>query len=81
MMQDRDENASALIDFHLMAKVKSIMDQFMEGLKAGGMLDGIVQQPSLWEPLFVQSSSSTLSRGIYYCAHATICVHNTLQIL
>ena len=69
-IQERYEIASALIDFHLMAKVKCIMDQFIEGLKAGGVLDGIVQQPNLWEPLFVLSSSSNLSRGVYYCAHA-----------
>ena len=55
-----------------MAKVKCIMDQFIEGLKAGGVLDGIVQQTNLWEALFVLSRSSTLSRDIYFCAHARV---------
>ena len=56
-MQDRDGLVSAMIDFHLMAKVKCIMDHFVEGLKTGGLLDSIIQQPNLWEPFFVHSSA------------------------
>ena len=51
---EKDEVASAMVDFHLMAKVKCIMDQFMEGLNVFGLLDKIKQQPSIWEPLYTQ---------------------------
>ena len=60
---EKDEVASAMVDFHLMAKVKCIMDQFMEGLNVFGLLDKIKQQPSVWEPLFVYSSALRLTEG------------------
>ena len=52
-----------MIDFHLMAKVKCIMDQFMEGLKVFDLLDKIKQKPSIWEPLFVHSTALRLTEG------------------
>ena len=53
-----------------MAKVKCIMDQFMEeGLKVLGVLDKIKQQPSVWEPLFVQSSALQLTEGSISVLH------------
>ena len=48
---------SALVDFHVMAKVKCIMDQFMEGLKALGLLFKIQANPNVWEPMFIKSDT------------------------
>lgn len=62
---DKEELSSAIVDFHLMAKVKCIMDQFMEGLKALGLLAKIKEQPTVWEPMFVHSNASNVTRGIY----------------
>lgn len=62
----KDEVVSALIDFHLMAKMKGFMDQFIDGLKVLGMLEKIKQQPSIWEPLFVQSSTPQLTQGVIF---------------
>ena len=55
-----------------------IFNQFMQGLKIGGILDSIVQQPNVWEPSFVQSSSLTLSRGMYDYAHARMISPDTI---
>ena len=57
------EVCSALIDYHLMAKVKGVMDQFMDGLNAFGLLDHIKRNPPLWEPLFVENTSAGVTRG------------------
>ena len=54
---DKESVASAIINYHLMIKVKSCMDQFMEGLQALGLLQKIQSSPSLWEPLFINSST------------------------
>ena len=50
-MNDTKDLVSAMIDYHLMLKVKSMMDQFMEGLNEMGVLQKIQEQPLLWEPL------------------------------
>ena len=55
-----------------MAKVKCIMDQFMEGLKVLGLLDKIKQQPSVWEPLFIYSSALRLTEGSISVVHIII---------
>ena len=47
-----------------MAKVKCTMDQFIEGLKACGLLVKIKEQPTLWEPMFVHSNASTCRKLI-----------------
>ena len=62
--QTKPEVSSALIDYHLMAKVKAQMDQFADGLSVLGLLDSIKLNPSLWEGLFVASSTGVLTRGI-----------------
>ena len=38
-LADKEEIAHAMIDYHLIAKVKCAMDQFMEGLKEYQLLD------------------------------------------
>ena len=53
----------AIVDFHLMAKVK---DQFMEGLREFGLLTKIKDEPTLWEPMFVYSTATNITRGIVY---------------
>ena len=61
---DKDDVSSAIIDFHLMAKVKCTMDQFIEGLEACGLLAKIKEQPTLREPMFVHSNASKITRDI-----------------
>ena len=60
----KTEVCSALADYHLMAKVKGAMDQFIDGLNSFGLLVVIKQNPVLWEPLFLRSVSAGLTRGI-----------------
>ena len=61
-LADKETIVSVVLDYHLMMKVKSCMDQFMDGLKSLGFLDRIQSCPSLWEPLFV-GLSQTLTAG------------------
>ena len=53
----------AIVDFHLMAKVKCIMD---EGLREFGLLTKIKDERTLWEPMFVYSTATNITRGIVY---------------
>ncbi len=62
-LQDKEAIISAVLDYHLMMKVKSSMDQFMDGLKSVGFLERVQQHPLLWKPFFI-SSSQTLVPGI-----------------
>ena len=52
-LSDRPSILSALIDYHLMIKVKTEMDQFKEGLKVLGFMDLVSQNPDVWKPFFV----------------------------
>ena len=61
-LDDVQKVSSALIDFHCMLKVKAAMDQFKNGLKTLGLLNMLEENPSLWKPLFV-SSSTPLNTG------------------
>lgn len=46
---------SAIIDYHLMFKVKAAMDQFMEGMEVLETLNEIRKNPSSFKNLFVYS--------------------------
>lgn len=65
---DRSSLSDALLDYHLMAKVKTEMDQFCEGLDTFGTLGMLRSNPSLWEPYFIHANKD-LSPGIaiYTC--------------
>lgn len=54
---DRLAILSALVEYHLMAKMKAEMDQFKEGLNALGFLDIVRRNTSLWEPFFMHHES------------------------
>ena len=45
---DRHDVISALLDYHLMGKVKAEMDQFMEGLETLGFFDAVKRNPKLF---------------------------------
>ena len=68
------EVLSAIIDFHFMAKVKCVMDQFMEGLKAVGLLAKIQLQPAVWEPMFVHCNSHDITTGTTVLNHVCVLV-------
>ena len=76
---NKEEISRAIVDYHLMAKVKCIMDQFMEGLKEFGLLTNIKEQPTFWEPMFVYSTANGITRGSYvFCTslmHFDVCLH------
>lgn len=54
----------ALLDFHLMAKVKTEMDQFREGLNTFQFLDLVKANPEMWKPYFMYSGTS-LTPGMH----------------
>ena len=54
---DRPMILSALVEYHLMAKVKAEMDQFKEGLNVLGFLDTVKRNPVIWEPFFLPYES------------------------
>ena len=49
------EIESALLDYHLMMKVKMAMDQFIEGLEVLDVLRSIRQHPSIFKDFFLYS--------------------------
>ena len=53
---DKQEVISALLDYHIMLKVKGAMDQYMAGLEALGLLERIRENPSVWKALFTKPS-------------------------
>ena len=57
-ISDRFTLSSALLDFHLMARVKAEMDQFCEGLQTLGLLNAVRATPTTWEPYFTQIDTS-----------------------
>lgn len=44
---------SALLNYHLLAKVKAELDQFKEGLNTFGFIDIVASNPNIWKPYFV----------------------------
>jgi hypothetical protein len=54
---DRPAILSALMEYHLMAKMKAEMDQFKEGLNVLGFLDVVKRKTNLWEPFFIHRES------------------------
>lgn len=56
-LNDRMEIVPTLLDYHLMLEVKSVMDQFKEGVNEVGLLEDIQKNPLLWEPLFVHMNN------------------------
>lgn len=56
---NKEEMSRAIVDFHLMAKVKCIMD---EGLREFGLLTKIKDERTLWEPMFVYSTATNITR-------------------
>ena len=61
----KEEIAHAMVDYHLIAKLKCAMDHFMEGLKEYQMLDNVRENPTLWKPMFIYSVSNDITRGEY----------------
>ena len=54
-LADRQYLTSALLDYHLMGKVKAEMDQFIEGLSTLGFLDAVRKNPQVFQPFFVHT--------------------------
>ena len=71
-MNNTKDLVSAMIDYHLMLKVKSMMYQFMEGLSEMGVLKKIQEQPLLWEPLFLCTDTLLTSGMNIYMVQSTL---------
>ena len=56
-VNDCSSVVKALLDYHLMTKVKAEMDQFRDGLSTFGFLDMMKTNSTIWKPFFVYSSS------------------------
>lgn len=56
-LSDCPDLISTLLDFHLMAKVKTEMDQFIEGLRTFNFLDMLRADPNMWRPFFIRDTS------------------------
>ena len=54
-MNDRDDIANTLVDYHCSLKVKASMDQFIDGLTSVGLGKFLQICPELLKPLFVYS--------------------------
>ena len=65
-LSDRPAVLSALLDYHLMIKVKAEMDQFKEGLQTLGFLEVVQSDPLLWDEYFLDKSMP-LTAGISDC--------------
>lgn len=62
---DRGDLLRVLLDFHLMAKVKSEMDQFKKGLGTFDFISKVQQNPKVWKPYFAYMERK-LTAGILY---------------
>lgn len=56
-LNDRPDLISALLDYHLMARVKTEMDQFIDGLHTFNFLDMVREDPTMWRSFFVRNTS------------------------
>ena len=75
-LEDRVDIVATLIDYHLMIKVKSAMDQYMEGLTVLGLLNRVQQHPSTWKPLFMKHTQRlTTGTSIQSCMQFGACMH------
>ena len=52
-LTDKPVIRGVLLDYHLMIKVKMLMDQFAEGLNQLKVLDAMRAHPTLFKSLFV----------------------------
>ena len=60
---DRGDLLHVILDFHLMSKVKSEMDQFVKSLGTFNFISIMQQNPKLWKPYFVYTERK-LTAGI-----------------
>lgn len=63
-MEDLDNILSYIIDYHCLIKVKASMDQFIDGLISGGIMDNIRSHSQLLKPMFCPDPSQ-LTAGIW----------------
>ena len=56
-LDDRPNIIAALLHYHLIARVKAELDQFIEGLSTHDFLNIVRKDPNMWKPFFVHSNS------------------------
>ncbi len=54
---NQSELVASIVLYHLMIKVKSSMDQFLDGLQSISLLNLLRDDPEVWKPLFVNEKS------------------------
>ena len=74
-LSDRPSVINALLNYHLIAKVKTELDQFREGLDTFGFFYMVKRDPDIWKPFFVFSVNhltpglcDTYTESLSYCA-------------
>lgn len=64
-LKDCQSLKQALLNYHLIAKVKAELDQFKEGLHLFEFYDLLLSDPEMWKPFFLYSSND-LTPGISF---------------
>ena len=62
-LSDKPRVLFALIDYHLMVKVKAEMDQYKEGLETLGFMQTLKTNPDEWQSYFM-AKKKDLTAGI-----------------
>lgn len=75
-LSDRPSVIGALLDYHLMIKVKAEMDQF-KGLQTLGYLEVLQSDPSVWEDYFI-NANRPLTTGL---SHKSLQCHTIVTVL
>ena len=65
-MSNREELIRSLTLYHLIIKVKSSMDQFVDGLEDVGLLQLIRKNPEVWKAIFVRKGVSLTAGKIVF---------------
>ena len=74
--KDKESIVSALVDYHLLIKVKAEMDQLKTGLASLGFLQELQSNPKLWEPYFM-AVQDPLNAGNFY--RVIVCIVDILS--
>ena len=62
-MNDKAGIMSSVTDYHCIIKVKAAMDQFLEGLEAGGVLGALKNYSDVMKSMFCPTQKLKLTAG------------------
>ena len=64
-LSDKDSLKSSLFNYHLLYKVKSATDQFIQGLETAGIVTALRTSPDVFKGLFMAPDITSVTAGIY----------------